>query len=59
MSSLQIKKGKYYAVIDFKDKEGKRKQKWISTGLDAKNNKRKAEQGIYVFTTCAILAPAC
>lgn len=44
MSSLQIKKGKYYAVIDFKDKEGKRKQKWISTGLDAKNNKRKAEQ---------------
>lgn len=42
--SLQIKNGKYYAVLNFKDKEGKRKQKWISTGLEVKNNKRKAEQ---------------
>lgn len=42
--SLQIKNGKYYAVLNFKDKEGKRKQKWISTELEVKNNKRKAEQ---------------
>lgn len=42
--SLQVKGNTYYAVLNFKDKEGKRKQKWISTGLDVKNNKRKAEQ---------------
>ena len=42
--SLQIKSDKYYAVLNFKDKEGKRKQKWIATGLEVKNNKRKAEQ---------------
>lgn len=37
------KNGKYYAVINFKDENGKRKKKWINTGLDVKNNKRKAE----------------
>lgn len=42
--SLQIKNGKYYAVINLKDSNGKRKPKWISTGLDEKNNKRKAEK---------------
>lgn len=42
--SIQIKNDKYYAVLNFKDKEGKRKQKWIATGLEVKNNKRKAEQ---------------
>lgn len=42
--SLQKKNGKYYAVLNFKDKEGKRKQKWISTGLEVKNNKRKRER---------------
>lgn len=42
--SLQIKNGKYYAVINLKDANGKRKLKWISTGLDEKNNKRKAEK---------------
>jgi len=42
--SLQIKSDKYYAVLNFKDKEGKRKQKWINLNLDVKNNKRKAEQ---------------
>ena len=42
--SLQIKNGVFYAVLNFKDKQGKRKQKWISTGLDIKGNKRKAEQ---------------
>ena len=42
--SLQIKNDKYYAVLNFKDKDGKRKQKWINLNLEIKNNKRKAEQ---------------
>lgn len=41
--SLQIKNGKYYGVLNFKDQQGKRVQKWISLGLDVKGNKRKAE----------------
>lgn len=43
--SLQIKNEKYYVVLNFNE-EGKRKQKWISTGLPSKNNKRKAEQAL-------------
>ncbi|MGN0561701.1 MAG: tyrosine-type recombinase/integrase [Candidatus Fimenecus sp.] len=42
--SLQQKNGKYYAVINLTDQNGKRKQKWIPTGLEVKGNKRKAEQ---------------
>ena len=42
--SLQTKNGKYYAVINLIDNNGKRKQKWISTGLEIKGNKKKAEQ---------------
>lgn len=42
--SLQVKNDIYYAVLNFRDKEGKRKQKWVSTGLEVKGNKRKAEQ---------------
>ncbi|MEG0896674.1 MAG: site-specific integrase [Ruthenibacterium sp.] len=42
--SLQIKSGTYYAVLNFKDKAGNRKQKWISTELETRGNKRKAEQ---------------
>ena len=41
--SLQIKNGKYYVVINTYV-GGKRKQKWIPTGLDAKGNKRRAEE---------------
>jgi len=44
--SLQIKNGKYYAVLNFKDNEGKRRQKWISLDMEIKNNKRKAEQAL-------------
>lgn len=44
--SLQIKNNKYYAVLNFKNKEGKRKQKWISLDMEVKNNKRKAEQAL-------------
>ena len=40
--SLQIKRDKYYAVLSWYEGE-KRKQKWISTGLSVKGNKRRAE----------------
>lgn len=42
--SLQIKNGKYQIVLNLTDLNGKRKQKWISTGLDIKGNKRNAEK---------------
>ncbi len=41
--SLQVKNDKYYIIVNLKE-NGKRKQKWIATGLDVKGNKRKAEQ---------------
>ena len=41
--SLQVKNGKYYMVLNSTE-NGKRKQKWLSTGLTEKGNKRKAEQ---------------
>ena len=41
--SLQIKNGKYYAVINTYE-NGKRKQKWIDSGLSVKGNKTKAEK---------------
>ena len=45
--SLQINKGKYYAIINIKDEEGKRKQKWINLHLAAiSGNKRKAEKAL-------------
>jgi len=40
---LQTKSGKYYVVLSFKNEMGKRQQKWINTGLEVKDNKRKAE----------------
>ena len=39
-----IKNDKYYIVINSIDANGKRKQKWIATGLEIKGNKRKAEE---------------
>ena len=42
--SLQKKNGKYYAVLNFIDINGKRKQKWISTGYAVKGNKKKAQE---------------
>ena len=41
---LREKKGRYYAVINLYDSNGKRIQKSHATGLSVKNNKRKAEQ---------------
>ena len=40
---LQIKKGRYYAVITYTDNLGKQRKKWISLKLTEKGNKRKAE----------------
>lgn len=40
---LQEKKGNFYIVLNYKDEKGKRKSKWIATGLPVKGNKKKAE----------------
>ena len=40
---LQEKSGQFYAVLSYKDQSGKRRSKWISTGLAVKGNKKKAE----------------
>ncbi len=41
--SIQIKNGKYKVVLNLEDENGKRKQKWISTGLPVRGNKKAAE----------------
>lgn len=41
--SLQTKNNKYYAVLNFRNKNGKRVQKWIPLNLSTRGNKRKAE----------------
>jgi len=44
-ASLQIKRDKYFVVLNWVDESGKRKQKWVGTDLSSTgNNKRKAEQ---------------
>ena len=42
--SLQIKNNVFYAVLNLYDEKGKRKPKWISTGLLVRGNKRNAEE---------------
>lgn len=41
---LSEKNGYYYAVLSHTDALGKRKSKWIATGLPVKGNKKKAEE---------------
>lgn len=41
--SLQTKNDKFYAVLNFKNQDGKRVQKWICLNLPVRGNKRKAE----------------
>ena len=41
-ASLQIKRNIYQVVLSYKNINGERKQKWISTGISAKGNKRLA-----------------
>ena len=40
---LQEKKGYYYIVLTYPGRDGKRKTKWIGTGLTIKGNKKRAE----------------
>lgn len=40
---LQEKKGLFYMVLSYPDASGKRKTKWLPTGLPVKGNKKKAE----------------
>lgn len=40
---LQEKNGYFYAVLSYKDAQGKRKNKWIPTGYLIRGNKKKAE----------------
>ena len=40
---LREKRGYYYAVLNYNDSLGRRKTKWISTGLPVKGNKKRAE----------------
>lgn len=42
--TIQIKNGKYFAVLNLRHPDGSRKQKWITTGLEIRNNKRAAEK---------------
>lgn len=41
---LHEKSGYYYIILNLTDSAGKRKPKWISTGLTIKGNKKRAEQ---------------
>lgn len=40
---LQEKNGFFYIILNLVDEQGKRKQKWVATGLPIKGNKKKAE----------------
>ena len=45
--SLQVNKGKYYAVLNMKDESGKYKQKWVNLEMPVvSGNKRKAEKAM-------------
>lgn len=44
--SLQVKNNTYYAVLNFRNNEGKRVQKWINLNMPVKDNKRKAEAAL-------------
>lgn len=51
-ASLQTKNNIYQVVLNYKDINGKRKQKWVSTGLTEKgNNKRLAKQKMQEILT--------
>ncbi len=42
--SLQIKKDYFFIILNTRDANGKRKQKWLATGLPVKGNKKRAEK---------------
>lgn len=43
---LQLKNGRYYAVMNYTTAIGKRKQKWISLGITEKDGKKKAKEAL-------------
>ena len=42
--SVRVRNGTLYAVISYKDNLGQYKQKWISTGLKERGNKKQAQK---------------
>ena len=42
--TLEVKRGYYYAVVNYKDNYGKYKQKWFNTGLKERGNKKEAQK---------------
>lgn len=54
---LQEKKGYYYMVLSYPDRMGKRKTKWLQTGLEVKGNKKKAEK--MLMDTRKTFVPEC
>lgn len=46
---LREKNGYYHIILNWKDGDGKRRSKSISTGLPVKGNKKKAEAMLYVI----------
>ena len=42
--SLQVKNGYLYGVITYKDEAGKKKHKWIATGLKERGNRKAAKE---------------
>lgn len=53
---LQIKSGRFYMVLNSAE-NGKRKQRWISTGLPVKGNERKAfRESLRENEVCFLLA---
>ena len=51
---LQEKNGNYYMVLNYRDVAGKRKSKWVSTGLPVKGNKKKAEKMLMELRSCFV-----
>lgn len=45
-ATLHIRNGIYYAILEYKDSNGKRVQKWKSTKITAKKGNKKAAQQI-------------
>lgn len=49
-SHLKIKNERYHMVIGYKDANGEWKQKWKSTGLPVRGNKKRAEKMLRDYT---------
>lgn len=44
-------KGRYFAVMYWRDAQGRRKEKWISTKLEVEGNSKKAKDILAVLKT--------